>query len=356
MNWKKLTENGKLPEPRTSFGMVAHKGRIIVFGGLIGKDKQDNEVFVYDLNKQEWEHVKTTGEKPKARSVFVSELFENKMIIFGGIGEMLPEYECFNDVWQLDLETFEWEELKITGKIPTPRFAHSSAILDNKMYIFGGYEINYEEFGPPLLNEIWELDLKEKKWIEINAQGELPSSRFSPVTTACYVPDDQGNMRPMLFCYGGGGGFSGLETTYNEFHIFDISTSTWELVELSTQTPPLRAGTLLPFFSKDKVLSLLLFGGVNELGNAGWVVNNDLWLIDPFKKTAFLVDDDEVDFDKTVSPRYSHKSVLVDNHMVVFGGWDGQWNGFQNDMFMVDVNSLLELKEKEKDEKEKDEK
>lgn len=35
-----------------------------------------------------------------------------------------------------------WEEIKVEGKMINPRSYHSSTLLNNKLYIYGGYEIH----------------------------------------------------------------------------------------------------------------------------------------------------------------------------------------------------------------------
>lgn len=39
---------------------------------------------------------------------------------------------------------FNWFEIKISGNIPDPSFNHSSVICKNKMYVFGGLNLNHK--------------------------------------------------------------------------------------------------------------------------------------------------------------------------------------------------------------------
>lgn len=47
-----------------------------------------------------------------------------------------------------------WSELRIAGKAPERRSYHSSFVFENKIYIYGGLDIQNGS-----INSIWELDL-----------------------------------------------------------------------------------------------------------------------------------------------------------------------------------------------------
>ena len=45
----------------------------------------------------------------------------------------------FNDTWSFDISTRKWTELQCTGSIPSPRAGHAAVLVDDVMYVFGGY-------------------------------------------------------------------------------------------------------------------------------------------------------------------------------------------------------------------------
>jgi hypothetical protein len=55
---------------------------------------------------------------------------------------------------EFDAESVNWYELRVEGRQPERRAHHSSFTLNNKMYIFGGYDIRE---GP--LSNMWSFDL-----------------------------------------------------------------------------------------------------------------------------------------------------------------------------------------------------
>ncbi|KAI3366910.1 hypothetical protein L3Q82_009554 [Scortum barcoo] len=152
--WKKLKprvpRNGSPPCPRIghSFTLVGHK--CYLFGGL-ANDSEDPNGNVprymsdfYELELQAlsgaraWSIPETKGVGPSAReshtSVAYTGLGSPKLYIFGGM------QGCrLDDLWQLDLDTMVWSTPQTRGATPLPRSLHSSSVIGNKMYVFGGW-------------------------------------------------------------------------------------------------------------------------------------------------------------------------------------------------------------------------
>ncbi len=58
---------------------------------------------------------------------------------FGGTGSI----HFYNDTWSFDISTRKWTELQCTGSIPPPRAYHAAVLVDDVMYVFGGYDGTY---------------------------------------------------------------------------------------------------------------------------------------------------------------------------------------------------------------------
>ena len=63
--------------------------------------------------------------------------------LFGGRND---NYPC-NNLYVFDTQTYKWSRPSVTGDIPAARDGHSSCVIDNNMYIFGGYEETNFRFG-----------------------------------------------------------------------------------------------------------------------------------------------------------------------------------------------------------------
>jgi hypothetical protein len=48
----------------------------------------------------------------------------------------------YNDTWSFDISTRKWTELQCTGSIPSPRSGHAAALIDDVMYVFGGFTMD----------------------------------------------------------------------------------------------------------------------------------------------------------------------------------------------------------------------
>ena len=55
---------------------------------------------------------------------------------FGGFS---GRHDYYNDTWSFDISTRKWTELQCTGSIPSPRGCHTAVLVDDVMYVFGGY-------------------------------------------------------------------------------------------------------------------------------------------------------------------------------------------------------------------------
>ena len=76
-----------------------------------------------------------------------------------------------NDLWQYKFETMTWSPINVpkNSPRPCPRSAHGSAIFQNYLYIFAGYD------GNARLKDMWRISLQEPKvWEPVQYSGESP--------------------------------------------------------------------------------------------------------------------------------------------------------------------------------------
>ncbi|EGT59834.1 CBN-HCF-1 protein [Caenorhabditis brenneri] len=144
------------PAPRLghSFVISEKNQKAYVFGGLCN-DLNDNrrnlprymnDFHVLNLanapNTVTWEKPETHGTPPKARESHTAVIYENdkvsRMVVYGGMDGVR-----LGDLWYLDLNTYEWQEIKFddprTGIPPVPRSLHSAVLINDKMFVFGGW-------------------------------------------------------------------------------------------------------------------------------------------------------------------------------------------------------------------------
>lgn len=66
---------------------------------------------------------------------------KKKLFVFGGFHDSSLSYKYFNDVWMFNMETYQWQEINITGTVkPIARSAGCMAATnDGKILVWGGY-------------------------------------------------------------------------------------------------------------------------------------------------------------------------------------------------------------------------
>ena len=47
--------------------------------------------------------------------------------------------QVYNDTWSFNISTRKWTKLRCTGSIPSHRAGHAAVLVDDVMYVFGGF-------------------------------------------------------------------------------------------------------------------------------------------------------------------------------------------------------------------------
>ncbi len=90
--------------------------------------------------ENKWLKVGQKGAGPGARSSHAMTVVGNKVYCFGG--ELKPTIHIDNDLYVFDLETQEWSIAPATGEAPFPCFGVSMVTIGSTIYVYGGREIN----------------------------------------------------------------------------------------------------------------------------------------------------------------------------------------------------------------------
>ncbi|XP_044316503.1 host cell factor isoform X2 [Drosophila rhopaloa] len=155
--WRKMypesPDSGLPPCPRLghSFTMVGEK--IFLFGGLANESddpknnipKYLNDLYILDTrgvhsHNGKWIVPKTYGDSPPPRESHTGISFASKvtgnlnLLIYGGMSGCR-----LGDLWLLDTDSMTWSKPRTLGPAPLPRSLHSSTMIANKMYVFGGW-------------------------------------------------------------------------------------------------------------------------------------------------------------------------------------------------------------------------
>uniref|UniRef100_A0A0N4Z0E1 Kelch motif family protein n=1 Tax=Parastrongyloides trichosuri TaxID=131310 RepID=A0A0N4Z0E1_PARTI len=177
--WEVVNTTGRIPPARDGHTAVVWKDKMYIFGGFEEHHQVfSQDVFVFDFITNVWAEVKPTGKKPAWRDFHTASVINGKMYIFGGrcdeMGMFISNKDVYtNEVYVLDLEEYNWKTLPRKGDGPSGRRSHSSWVMDDCLYIFGGY------YGPTNthFDDLYKFDPKTECWTKIKAVGNSPSAR-----------------------------------------------------------------------------------------------------------------------------------------------------------------------------------
>jgi Rab9 effector protein with kelch motifs len=116
-----------------------------------------------------WYKPNVTGDIPGPRKAHSTSLVNNCLYVFGG-GDA---ENYFEDLYVLDVITHHWTKPETKGDVPGPRRAHTATVVGNKIWIFGGGD------GKAPLDATYALDTENMTWAELksNADALFPDAR-----------------------------------------------------------------------------------------------------------------------------------------------------------------------------------
>ncbi|KAK5893687.1 hypothetical protein CgunFtcFv8_006536 [Champsocephalus gunnari] len=207
--WTMVEAQGKVP-PLAYHSCSMFRGELFVLGGVFPcpnpePDGCSDSLYIFDPNLSIWYQPIVTGNKPSPRSGHSACVMQQmKIYVFGGWDTPV----CYNDMYMLDLGLMEFSAVKTSGKAPSPRSWHGSAVLsDTKFLIHGGYN------GNNALTDAFVFDIDTNSWTEATLpQLSLPRAGHSIVTMetdALFKEDgdvdmDAGSIGRNLLVFGGG--------------------------------------------------------------------------------------------------------------------------------------------------------
>ncbi|XP_062203609.1 acyl-CoA-binding domain-containing protein 6-like [Phragmites australis] len=213
----------------------------------------------------------------------------------------------------------QWTPLSVSGQLPRPRYKHGAAVVQQKMYIFGG------NHNGRYLGDIQVLDLKSLLWskLEAKSQSGLSESAETVSVAACaghsLIP--WGNKILSL------AGHTRDPTESLSVKEFDPRTCTWSTLRTYGRSPSSRGGQSVTLVGN----TLIVFGGEG----AGRTLLNDLHILDLETMTW-----DEFETTGTLpSPRSEHAAACyAERYLLIFGG--GSHSTCFSDLHLLDTHAM----------------
>ncbi|VDD94303.1 unnamed protein product [Enterobius vermicularis] len=172
------------PYQRYGHTVVQYDGKAYLWGGRNDDYGACNRMHMFDPCGCQWSVLKCEGKPPPARDGHSACVNECSMYIFGGYEESSRRYSC--ETYVFNFETYRWYQLRTTGDVPQWRDFHTTCIIDNCMYVFGGRSDQMFEFqtsSDVYCDKLKMLDLRTNIWSELKVSGVQPCGRRSH--TAC---------------------------------------------------------------------------------------------------------------------------------------------------------------------------
>ena len=254
----------------------------------------------------------------------------------------------------------EWQEIKTSSTLVARRSAHSAAIHNSTLYIYGGYDNN----SPGILSDMLAFSFKDNEWRQVDQDGALPGPRHSHSSIS---------YKDGLYLFGG---MSSTMDSTNSLHLFDFNLSEWKKLAPKSSPPNMDSHRACLYGDKmivgmgysdgdynSKVLELNLstlewrclfapkngktndypkpraHGSFNLLGDALYIyggkdfgtIFDDLWKFDlqtcKYTKIELL---------NPLPGRFGHSGVIYEDRLFIFGGTKGVTHE-RNDLISIDL-------------------
>ncbi|XP_019625858.1 PREDICTED: kelch domain-containing protein 3-like isoform X1 [Branchiostoma belcheri] len=289
--WKKLPipthsdpDYQSVPYMRYGHTAVAVGEKVYLFGGRNDSEGADNILYCFDTTTLRWSCPQVTGATPPARDGHSLCVVDDNLYVFGGYEQIA---DCFsNEVHKLDTTTMHWRLLPARGHPARWRDFHSATAVGSKMLIFGGradqlgpYHSNHEIYP----NYVKVFDTVTLRWSEpeVKNRAMIEGRRsHSAFAHGQYV-----------YIFGGYNAL--LEKHYGD--MWRLDTEKWEWKQVFPLNPgPCARRRQCACVIRDQVV---LFGGTSpcEFGQVGDLSNlmdhSDVYILDlaPSLKTLCKV-------------------------------------------------------------------
>ncbi|GLT90254.1 hypothetical protein SLE2022_081970 [Rubroshorea leprosula] len=213
----------------------------------------------------------------------------------------------------------QWIAPPISGQRPKARYEHAAAVVQDKMYIFGG------NHNGRYLSDLHILDLKGWTWSKVDVKAEPVSSESSsPVAVAPFAGHSLIPWENKLLSIAG---HTKDASETIQVKAFDLQTGTWSNLKTYGKSPVSRGGQSVTLVGT----TLVIFGGQD----AKRTLLSDLHILDLETMTW-----DEVDaVGVPPSPRSDHAAAVhVDRYLLIFGG--GSHATCFNDLHVLDLQAM----------------
>ncbi|KAK9729796.1 Laminin EGF domain [Popillia japonica] len=252
-----------------------------------------------------WETVNPQNFVPPGSASHGAAVWRDSLYIVAGerynTGKILYTYDFNGNIW----ETHHY------GEGPPSRYAHSTVLYGDKIFIYGGIVGNR---GPT--SELWAFDISAKIWENVTVKAVTCSGTYvdcGPLKiaghTATVVINENNKKADRMVVIFGYSPYFGFLNTVQEYY---FGTREWHIV--NTTGYPVKGGyghtaSWDPYTSK-----IYVYGGDVSESQSAQILSKILYSYDPYLQVWMLLSD-------APSARFLHTATFVSpGLMLVFGG------------------------------------
>uniref|UniRef100_A0A1J3CPF0 Acyl-CoA-binding domain-containing protein 4 n=1 Tax=Noccaea caerulescens TaxID=107243 RepID=A0A1J3CPF0_NOCCA len=213
----------------------------------------------------------------------------------------------------------QWTEPQTSGQRPKARYEHGAAVIQDKMYIYGG------NHNGRYLGDLHVLDLKNWTWSRVETKIATESEETStPTLLAPCAGHSLIAWDNKLLSIGG---HTKDPSESMQVKVFDTDTCTWSMLKTYGKPPVSRGGQSVTVVGK----TLVIFGGQDAKRS----LLNDLHILDLETMTW-----DEIDaVGLSPSPRSDHAAAVhAERYLLIFGG--GSHATCFDDLHVLDLQTM----------------
>lgn len=346
LTWSEIVVPGVLPPGRENHSAVLDvvRDRLVLFGGREGPYGMEfNDTWALRLDgSSSWTRLPSLERWYLGQRLFHSAVFDssgNRMLVYGGIIENVPEYPIVHDdLVELSFgqpedpeTTGVWTDISPAGETPGPLYGQSVILRSatQEMVLFAGAA----DYGTERHNEVWSFPLDgAPHWSKPLPESGPPSERIR--TATIYDP-----ARQRMTLFGGWNGNPYCDPLYCSLRIYadlwslDLEGEAYWSRRTQGPTPAARAGHSLIYDPiRDR---MLMFGGFSH--SSSFYFLDDLWslaLADPGSWSSLSP------AGSPPSARSGHSAIYdpIRDRMIVFGGGGGTYT---NDLWQLSLGGPL---------------
>ncbi|XP_063418686.1 uncharacterized protein LOC134701461 [Mytilus trossulus] len=208
----------------------------------------------------------------------------------------------------------------VTSRAPHPssRWGHSFCMVHDNMGVLIGGQGERQQTSK---DSVWSLDPVTRKWRDQEITSEIPNQKpeYRMGHTATYDP----TLR-CVYVYGGSKNLK----WFHDVHMLDVDEFKWQLLKVAGKAPT-RAYHSATLYRNE----LWIFGGVYPRPDPqpdG--CSNEVHIFSPVLENWYAP---IVNGEKPL-PRSGHSATLIDDQLVMFGGWDAPY--CYNDLYILDMS------------------